>query len=59
MQLPDLPGEWWMFVCAACGEETFVCQMEDQNLEDFGRASAMIYGDPPVCTACQREQLAG
>jgi len=51
--------DWWMFVCAACGEEIFVGQTPEQMLEEFGRTAAMIYGDPPVCSGCQQEQLAG
>jgi predicted RNA-binding Zn-ribbon protein involved in translation (DUF1610 family) len=48
--------DWWMFVCAACGEETFVGKPPEQNLEDFGKTAAMLYGDPPVCSSCQQDQ---
>jgi hypothetical protein len=48
--------DWWMFVCVACGEETFVGQTPDQTLEEFGRTSWILYGDPPVCSSCQQEQ---
>lgn len=50
--------DWWMFVCVACGEETFVGECAGQDLEDFGGAMLMLYGDPPVCTTCQQEQRA-
>lgn len=48
--------EWYTFVCEGCGEETFVGKSPEQTLEDFGKLSARLYGDPPVCTSCQQER---
>lgn len=55
MRLPDLPGDWLMFVCAACGEETFV---KVDLLDDRVTAEQMLnhlYGEPRICTGCQNE----
>lgn len=47
--------EWWSFHCAGCGEHTYVGRDPRIHLEDFARLCWRLYGDPPVCTGCQRD----
>jgi hypothetical protein len=48
--------EWWSFWCDGCGEHTYVGKPEAWTLDEFGEWAALVYGDPPECTDCQRHR---
>ena len=56
-RLTDWPAgfDWYTFVCCWCGQETFVGREREQSLDDFSTMCDWLYGEPPVCSGCQRE----
>lgn len=55
-QLDEL--DWRAFVCTRCGTETWLAIAREQLLVDAQAMCDLIFGDPPVCTECQRPDLA-
>lgn len=51
--------DWYAFVCTSCGDHICVSRDSGQSLDEFDLACAWIYGDPPVCTACQERARYG
>jgi hypothetical protein len=51
--------DWWTFVCVGCGETIWVGHDSDQDVVQFASMCRTLYGDPPVCTECQRRARLG
>jgi hypothetical protein len=51
--------DWRSFVCAWCGEQTFVGREPHQTLLEFAAMSVLLFGDPPVCSRCQGRVVDG
>lgn len=45
--------DWAMFVCTACGEDTYVGRQPGLTDRQFAWMLDRLYGYPRVCTACQ------
>lgn len=51
--------DWYTFTCSSCGELTYTSRDPKQSLEDFALMCLWIFGEPPVCSECQRPELVG